>query len=163
MSDKEEIEQVEVRSIEQEKPQKKKNIFIRFKDSIYQKPAKRENAWKLLTNLTNKQRITFAAGKLKHDLLFDTQSYVAFFGWTLDAFDFFSVSLSATRIAEDFGVQVSDVTSKDQHFYIFFIRLLISILGAITTTLVNYSFFKKKQGFIQWLTLNFRCCVPLVL
>lgn len=58
----------------------------------------------------------------------------AFFGWTLDAFDFFSVSLSATRIgkdslliwdianltkanqniypAEDFGVQPSDVTSK---------------------------------------------------
>ncbi|KAG1107922.1 hypothetical protein G6F42_016186 [Rhizopus arrhizus] len=76
--------------------QKKKNIFIRFKDSIYSKPEKTQNAWHLLTNLTNTQRITFAA---------------AFFGWTLDAFDFFSVSLSATRIAEDFGVQPSDVTS----------------------------------------------------
>ncbi|KAI7906907.1 major facilitator superfamily domain-containing protein [Cokeromyces recurvatus] len=75
---------------------KKKNIFIRFKESIYSKPEKRENAWKLLTNLTNTQRITFAA---------------AFFGWTLDAFDFFSVSLSATRIAETYGVQPSDVTS----------------------------------------------------
>ncbi|OAD03182.1 hypothetical protein MUCCIDRAFT_156069, partial [Mucor lusitanicus CBS 277.49] len=75
---------------------KKKNIFIRFKDSIYSKPEKRQNAWHLLTNLTNTQRITFAA---------------AFFGWTLDAFDFFSVSLSATRIGKDFGVQPSDVTS----------------------------------------------------
>lgn len=79
-----------------EKENKKKNIFIRFKDSIYTKPEKTENAWKLLTNLTNTQRITFAA---------------AFFGWTLDAFDFFSVSLSATRIAETYGVQPSDVTS----------------------------------------------------
>lgn len=43
--------------------QKKKNIFIRFKDSIYSKPEKTQNAWHLLTNLTNTQRITFAAGK----------------------------------------------------------------------------------------------------
>lgn len=43
--------------------QKKKNIFVRFKDSIYQKPEKQENVWKLLTNLTNVQRITFVAGK----------------------------------------------------------------------------------------------------
>ncbi|CAO3653427.1 unnamed protein product [Mucor hiemalis] len=70
---------------EQREKNKKKNIFIRFKDSIYHKPEKTENAWKLLTNLTNTQRITFAA---------------AFFGWTLDAFDFFSVSLSATRIGK---------------------------------------------------------------
>ncbi|KAL0138813.1 major facilitator superfamily domain-containing protein [Mucor lusitanicus] len=62
---------------------KKKNIFIRFKDSITR-------------SLRRDKTITFAA---------------AFFGWTLDAFDFFSVSLSATRIAEDFGVQPSDVTS----------------------------------------------------
>ncbi|KAG1201468.1 hypothetical protein G6F35_012286 [Rhizopus arrhizus] len=41
-----------------------------------------------------------------------------FFGWTLDAFDFFSVSLSATRIAATYGVTPSAVTS------------------AITTTLV---------------------------
>lgn len=45
--------------------QKKKNILVRFKDSIYQKPEKTENVWKLLTNLTNTQRITFAAGKKK--------------------------------------------------------------------------------------------------
>ncbi|KAI8968951.1 hypothetical protein BDF20DRAFT_135731 [Mycotypha africana] len=87
-----------------EEDRTKKNIFLRFKDSIYSKPEKTENIWHLLTNLTNTQRITFAA---------------AFFGWTLDAFDFFSVSLTATRIAEDFGVQPSDVTS------------------AITTTLVS--------------------------
>lgn len=42
---------------------KKKSIFIRFKDSIYQKPETTVNAWHLLTNLTNTQRITFAAGK----------------------------------------------------------------------------------------------------
>ncbi|EIE92441.1 hypothetical protein RO3G_16963 [Rhizopus delemar RA 99-880] len=35
----------------------------------------------------------------------------AFFGWTLDAFDFFSVSLSATRIAATFDVEPSAVTS----------------------------------------------------
>ncbi|KAG0851627.1 hypothetical protein G6F17_008827 [Rhizopus arrhizus] len=34
-----------------------------------------------------------------------------FFGWTLDAFDFFSVSLSATRIAATYGVTPSAVTS----------------------------------------------------
>ncbi|KAG1178955.1 hypothetical protein G6F71_001396 [Rhizopus microsporus] len=74
----------------------KRNILSRIKDSIYKKPEKTQNAWHLLTNLNNTQRITFAA---------------AFFGWTLDAFDFFSVSLSATRIAETYGVQPSDVTS----------------------------------------------------
>ncbi|KAG2199976.1 hypothetical protein INT47_000326 [Mucor saturninus] len=79
-----------------EKEEKKKSLFHRVKDSIYQKPEKTENVWHLLTNLTNTQRITFAA---------------AFFGWTLDAFDFFSVSLSATRIAETYGVQPSEVTS----------------------------------------------------
>lgn len=46
--------------------QKKKNIFIRFKDSIYSKPEKTQNAWHLLTNLTNTQRITFAAGIYMH-------------------------------------------------------------------------------------------------
>lgn len=49
---------------EQKEREKKKNIFIRFKDSIYHKIEKTENAWKLLTNLTNTQRITFAAGML---------------------------------------------------------------------------------------------------
>lgn len=51
---------------EQKEREKKKNIFIRFKDSIYHKPEKTENAWKLLTNLTNTQRITFAAGRSMH-------------------------------------------------------------------------------------------------
>lgn len=41
---------------------KKKNIFLRFKDSIYSKPEHPQNAWHLLTNLNNTQRITFAAG-----------------------------------------------------------------------------------------------------
>jgi SHS family lactate transporter-like MFS transporter len=54
----------------EEKQEKKKNIFIRFKNSIYSKPEKTHNAWHLLTNLTNTQRITFAAGKR---LLYITQ------------------------------------------------------------------------------------------
>lgn len=41
------------------------NIFVRFWHSIYQKPTKRQNVWKLLTNLNNTQRITFTAGNLK--------------------------------------------------------------------------------------------------
>ncbi|KAI8349679.1 major facilitator superfamily domain-containing protein [Blakeslea trispora] len=93
------VEQVEHISTEEQDSNntKHKNIFIRFKDSIYTKPEKEgPSAWHLLINLTNTQRITFVA---------------AFFGWTLDAFDFFCVSLSATRIAETYGVQPSDVTS----------------------------------------------------
>ncbi|OBZ82909.1 Carboxylic acid transporter [Choanephora cucurbitarum] len=91
------VEQVEHFPSEQrDSPNEHKNIFVRFKDSIYTKPEKSPNPWHLLTNLTNTQRITFAS---------------AFFGWSLDAFDFFSVSLSATRIAETYGVQPSDVTS----------------------------------------------------
>lgn len=41
----------------------KQNIFVRFRNSIYTKPEKTHNAWHLLTNLTNTQRITFVAGK----------------------------------------------------------------------------------------------------
>lgn len=40
----------------------KRNILSRIKDSIYKKPEKTQNAWHLLTNLNNTQRITFAAG-----------------------------------------------------------------------------------------------------
>ncbi|ORZ15220.1 major facilitator superfamily domain-containing protein [Absidia repens] len=81
--------------------EKKKNGAIKqhildWKHSIFRKPDKPVNMWHLLTNLNNKQRITFTA---------------AFLGWMLDAFDFFSVSLTTTYIAEDFGVPVSDVTS----------------------------------------------------
>lgn len=35
---------------------------------------------------------------------------VGFLGWTWDAFDFFTVSLTITEIAKDFGVQNSDVS-----------------------------------------------------
>ncbi|KAI8885568.1 MFS general substrate transporter [Backusella circina FSU 941] len=89
------VETVPAERNESESP-KSRNIFKRFWGSIYHKPEKQQNAWKLLTNLTRQQRLTFAA---------------AFLGWTLDAFDFFSVSLSATRIAADFGVEPSAVTS----------------------------------------------------
>ncbi|KAI8979911.1 major facilitator superfamily domain-containing protein [Pilobolus umbonatus] len=74
--------------------QTKPGLLTRLKNHIYHKPEKSQNIWHLLTNLTSTQRITFTA---------------AFFGWTLDAFDFFSVSLSASRIAEEYGVQPSDV------------------------------------------------------
>lgn len=75
-SNKQEIEQVEsVNQASQEDDlsfkqyaekdeQKKKNIFLRLKDSIYHKPEKTDNVWHLLTNLTNTQRITFAAGNI---------------------------------------------------------------------------------------------------
>lgn len=35
---------------------------------------------------------------------------VGFLGWTWDAFDFFTVSLTVTEIAKDFGVSNSDVS-----------------------------------------------------
>ncbi|KAI0164610.1 sugar transporter family protein [Xylariaceae sp. FL1272] len=35
---------------------------------------------------------------------------IAFCGWTWDAFDFFSVSLTATSLAKDFDVSVKDIT-----------------------------------------------------
>ncbi|KAI7881299.1 MFS general substrate transporter [Lichtheimia hyalospora FSU 10163] len=67
--------------------------------------------------LNTRQRLTFLAGNaiIYHDTDKDalTSFYnpTAFLGWLCDAYDFFCVSLSATYIAEDFGVQVSDVTS----------------------------------------------------
>ncbi|RUS19387.1 major facilitator superfamily domain-containing protein, partial [Endogone sp. FLAS-F59071] len=60
------------------------------------KAEKHRNPWVLLTNLNNKQRLTFAS---------------AFLGWTLDAFDYFTVSLTATSIAAEFNVPVSQVTT----------------------------------------------------
>ncbi|GAA5800708.1 hypothetical protein HPULCUR_006144 [Helicostylum pulchrum] len=48
----------------EEEKLKKKNLLVRIKNSIYQKPEKTHNAWHLLTNLTNTQRITFAAGNI---------------------------------------------------------------------------------------------------
>ncbi|KAI7869012.1 major facilitator superfamily domain-containing protein [Spinellus fusiger] len=73
-----------------------KTKLTKLKNSIYHKPEKTPNAWHLLTNLNHIQRLTFTSG---------------FIGWTLDAFDFFSVSLTTVQIAEDFGVEPSQVTS----------------------------------------------------
>jgi SHS family lactate transporter-like MFS transporter len=36
--------------------------------------------------------------------------FSGFLGWTWDAFDFFTVSLTVTDIAEDFGVSKADVS-----------------------------------------------------
>ncbi|KAI7852021.1 major facilitator superfamily domain-containing protein [Circinella umbellata] len=76
---------------------KLKKHFKEIFGTIWVKPeGKPPNMWKVLTMLDNKQRLTFTA---------------AFLGWLCDAYDFFCVSLGATYIAEDFGVEVSDVTS----------------------------------------------------
>ncbi|KAF9200427.1 hypothetical protein BGZ59_003318, partial [Podila verticillata] len=55
-----------------------------------------KNPIKLIGGLNYQQRITFAA---------------AFMAWMVDAVDFFTVSLSATEVAAEFGVEVSDITS----------------------------------------------------
>ncbi|KAI8061055.1 major facilitator superfamily domain-containing protein [Gongronella butleri] len=73
-----------------------KNHLLDWKRSVVRKPDRPVSMWKLLTNLNHRQRLTFTA---------------AFLGWTLDAFDFFSVSLTTTQIAAEFNVPVSQVTS----------------------------------------------------
>ncbi|RUO95482.1 major facilitator superfamily domain-containing protein, partial [Jimgerdemannia flammicorona] len=60
------------------------------------KVEKHKSPWELLTSLNKAQQITFAS---------------AFLGWALDAFDYFTVSLTASSIANDFGVEVSAVTT----------------------------------------------------
>ncbi|KAG2225283.1 hypothetical protein INT45_001507 [Circinella minor] len=91
---------------------KLKKHFKEVFGTIWVKPeGKPPNMWKILTMLDNKQRLTFTA---------------AFLGWLCDAYDFFCVSLGATYIAEDFGVEVSDVTCKYK----------LSFPSAITTTLM---------------------------
>ncbi|KAF7731901.1 hypothetical protein EC973_007732 [Apophysomyces ossiformis] len=72
------------------------SLWTKVKRFVIRKPEKQINAWHLLTNLTNQQRLTFTA---------------AFLGWTMDAYDFFCVSLTATKIAKDFNVEPSAVTS----------------------------------------------------
>lgn len=61
------------------------------------KPAmdKAPNPFKLLGMLNTQQWMFFL---------------VAFFGWTWDAFDFFTVSLTVSDLAEDFGKSNSDIT-----------------------------------------------------
>ncbi|KAI9492679.1 major facilitator superfamily domain-containing protein [Zychaea mexicana] len=76
---------------------KLKHHFKEIFGTIIVKPEGRPpSMWKILISLNNTQRLTFTA---------------AFLGWLCDAYDFFCVSLAATYIAEDFGVEVSAVTS----------------------------------------------------
>jgi SHS family lactate transporter-like MFS transporter len=56
-----------------------------------------QNPWKLLTSLNKQQRFTFVA---------------AFLGWTLDAFDFFTVILSVPYIAKEFQMEPSVITGS---------------------------------------------------
>ena len=53
------------------------------------------NPFKILRELDSHHWLMFFAGWL---------------GWTWDSFDFFTVSLTVTEIAKDFGVANSDVT-----------------------------------------------------
>jgi SHS family lactate transporter-like MFS transporter len=56
-----------------------------------------QNPWKLLTSINKQQRLTFVA---------------AFLGWTLDAFDFFTVVLSVPYIAKEFQMEPSVITGR---------------------------------------------------
>ncbi|KAI9322618.1 major facilitator superfamily domain-containing protein [Dichotomocladium elegans] len=74
-----------------------KKHFKEVFSTVYVRPTERPpNMFKLLFCLNRRQQLTFAA---------------AFLGWMFDAYDFFCVSLGATYIAKDFGVEVSAVTS----------------------------------------------------
>ncbi|KAI8142983.1 major facilitator superfamily domain-containing protein [Fennellomyces sp. T-0311] len=103
---------------EKEVAAKKESPFVRypkrFFHSLWQPPPEKPPSfWYLVTHLTNTQRLTFTA---------------AFLGWTVDAYDYFCVSLSVPSIAAEFGVVPSEVTA------------------AITTTLVRKSLLGDKYG-----------------
>ncbi|KAL3490434.1 major facilitator superfamily domain-containing protein [Aspergillus germanicus] len=51
---------------------------------------------------------------------------VAFWGWTLDAFDFFTVSLTTSELAEEFDKEISDIT------WGITLVLMLRSVGAIT-------------------------------
>lgn len=57
--------------------------------------AKMQNPITILRQLDAHQWLMFCAG---------------FIGWTWDAFDFFTVSLTVTEVAQEFGVENSEVT-----------------------------------------------------
>ena len=59
--------------------------------------SKAQNPWKLLTSVNKQQKVTFIA---------------AFLGWTLDAFDFFTVILAVPYIAKEFQMEPSDITGR---------------------------------------------------
>eukprot|EP01117_Protostelium_nocturnum_P008749 TRINITY_DN3137_c0_g1_i1.p1 TRINITY_DN3137_c0_g1~~TRINITY_DN3137_c0_g1_i1.p1 ORF type:complete len:466 (+),score=139.53 TRINITY_DN3137_c0_g1_i1:124-1521(+) len=65
-------------------------------DFLWDPVDKPENPWRLITNLNHAQRLTFTA---------------AFLGWALDAFDFFTVTLTLKQVAEEFGMKKSEVAS----------------------------------------------------
>ncbi len=56
-----------------------------------------QSPWQLLSSVNKQQKITFIA---------------AFLGWTLDAFDFFTVILSVPYIAKEFQMEPSDITAR---------------------------------------------------
>ncbi|KAI9029160.1 major facilitator superfamily domain-containing protein [Hyaloraphidium curvatum] len=74
-------------------------------------PVRRpENPWKLLSEPTKQQWLAFVA---------------AFLGWTLDATDYFLLTLAVPDIAKDFGLPTSTVTSAIT------LTLLLRPLGAL--------------------------------
>ncbi|KAL3437082.1 major facilitator superfamily domain-containing protein [Aspergillus tetrazonus] len=77
------------------------------------KPPMRKapNPFKALTLLNRQQWLFFA---------------VAFLGWTLDALDFFTVSLTTSELAEEFGKEISDIS------WGITLVLMLRSVGAIT-------------------------------
>ncbi|KAI9484878.1 major facilitator superfamily domain-containing protein [Zychaea mexicana] len=74
-----------------------KRYAKRFFHSLWQPPAEKPPSfWAICKQLNRTQWITFTA---------------AFLGWTVDAFDYFCVSLAVPEIAADFDVMPSEVTS----------------------------------------------------
>jgi len=71
---------------------------------------------------------------------------VAFLGWTWDAFDFFSVSLVAPKIAATFGKEISDIT------WGITLVLMLRSVGAITFGLAGDRY-GRKWPFIANLVL----------
>lgn len=76
-------------------PSQIKRYFLTRVTSLKPPRTKLGNPYRILKELDKHQWLMFAAG---------------FLGWTWDAFDFFTVSLTITEIANDFGVENSDVS-----------------------------------------------------
>ncbi|CAG8617443.1 10379_t:CDS:2 [Funneliformis caledonium] len=97
--------------------------------------------WKLLTSLNKQQQITFVA---------------AFLGWTLDAFDFFTLVFSVPYIAEEFHLEPSDITASIT-ITLFFRPLGAAIFGLLAdrygrriplmADIILYSVMELASGF----------------
>ncbi|CAG8522691.1 261_t:CDS:2 [Dentiscutata erythropus] len=80
------------------------------------------NPWKLVTSLNRTQAITFIA---------------AYLGWTLDAFDFFTVSFALPYIAEEFHMKPSDISSSIT------VTLMLRPVGALIFGILTEKYGRK--------------------